>query len=137
LWVIGTTYALGDVRYSPATQRVYRRTVAGAGTTDPSADGTNWRVVDVDPVVVVVSATTQAAVAGSHYVLTNVAATTVTLPASPASGDTVWVTVANSLTTNVIARNGKTIMTLAEDLTIDNATATVELRYVNTDWKFV
>jgi hypothetical protein len=42
--------------------------------------------------VQVVSGTSQTAVAGAHYILTNVAATTVTLPASPASGDTVWVT---------------------------------------------
>ena len=42
LWVSGTTYALGDVVWSPATYYTYRRIVAGAGTTDPSADTTNW-----------------------------------------------------------------------------------------------
>jgi hypothetical protein len=42
IWVSGTTYALGDVRWSPATRLTYRRTVAGAGSTDPSADPTNW-----------------------------------------------------------------------------------------------
>ncbi|NRR28896.1 hypothetical protein HSX11_01740 [Oxalobacteraceae bacterium] len=41
-WVSGTTYAVGDVRYSPITQYSYRRKVAGAGTTDPSVDTTNW-----------------------------------------------------------------------------------------------
>jgi len=69
--------------------------------------------------------------------LTNVAATTVTLPASPASGDTVWITVTNGLTTNVIARNGQSIMGVAEDMTIDNANATVELRFVNSSWRCV
>jgi hypothetical protein len=88
-------------------------------------------------VVALVSATTQTAVAGAHYILTNVAATTVTLPASPVSGDTVWVTPTNGLTTNVIARNGQTIMGLAEDMTVDNANATVELRFVNSDWRLV
>lgn len=87
--------------------------------------------------VSVVAGTTQTAVAGSHYVLTNVAATTVTLPASPASGDTVWVTVANALYTNVIARNGQTIMGSATDMTIDSPTTTVRLRFVNSDWKLV
>jgi hypothetical protein len=87
--------------------------------------------------VSVVSTTSETAVASNHYVLTNVAATTVTLPASPASGDTVWVTVANSLTTNVIARNGETIMGVAEDMTIDNQNATVELRFVNSSWRLV
>jgi len=87
--------------------------------------------------VAVVSGTTQTAVAGSHYILTNVAATTVTLPASPASADTVWITVANSLATNVIARNGNTIMGLSEDMTINALYPTVALRYVNSTWRLV
>lgn len=88
--------------------------------------------------VTVVSGTTQTAVAGNHYVLTNVAASTVTLPASPASGDTVWVTWANTLTTNIIARNGNTIMGSASDMTLDTVTnGTVQLRYVNSSWRLV
>lgn len=42
LWVSGTTYSLGALVYSPVTGRTYRRKIAGAGTTDPSADATNW-----------------------------------------------------------------------------------------------
>ena len=41
-WVSGTTYAEGVVVWSPITYLSYRRKIAGAGTTDPSADGTNW-----------------------------------------------------------------------------------------------
>lgn len=41
-WISGTTYAIGDVTWSPATFFAYRRKTAGAGTTDPSADATNW-----------------------------------------------------------------------------------------------
>lgn len=41
-WVSGTTYAIGDARYSPIDSQTYRRITAGAGTTDPSADATNW-----------------------------------------------------------------------------------------------
>lgn len=79
----------------------------------------------------VVSGTSQAATTGNQYVLTNVAATTVTLPASPTAGDTVFVTVANSLTTNVVARNGSNIMSLAQDMTLDNQYAAVQLRYAD------
>lgn len=136
-WVSGTTYSVGAAVYSPVNRLIYRRLIAGAGTTDPSADGTNWIGIDTSLSVIVVTGTTQAAAAGSHYVLTNVSATTVTLPASPATGDQVWVTVANDLTTNVIAKNAKTIMKLAQDLTINVANVTVKLRYVNTDWKLV
>jgi hypothetical protein len=88
-------------------------------------------------VLAVVSQAAQTLVAGGHYVLTNVAATTVTLPAAPASGDTVWVTTANGLINNVIARNGKTIMQLTEDLILNITNQTTRLRYTNSDWKLV
>jgi hypothetical protein len=42
LWVSGTTYAIGFLVYSPIDKRAYRRLTAGSGTTDPSADATNW-----------------------------------------------------------------------------------------------
>lgn len=42
-WISGTTYALGDVAWSPIDFQAYRRKIAGAGTTDPSADTTNWQ----------------------------------------------------------------------------------------------
>lgn len=45
-WVSGTTYAIGDNRYSPITFLTYRRKTAGAGTTDPSADNTNWQLIN-------------------------------------------------------------------------------------------
>lgn len=46
LWVSGTTYvAVSDVRVSPADFRSYRRKTNGAGTTDPSADPTNWQLI--------------------------------------------------------------------------------------------
>jgi len=137
LWVSGTSYSIGNVCYSPANKRVYRRITAGAGTTDPANDPTNWKVIDTAPAVVIVSATSQTAVASMHYVLTNVAATTVTLPAAPASGDVVAVTVSNGLLTNVIGRNGKTIMGIAENMLIDNAYATIELRFLNNTWRLV
>jgi hypothetical protein len=41
-WVSGNSYTLGFVVWSPVTKQLYRRIVAGAGTTDPSADATNW-----------------------------------------------------------------------------------------------
>lgn len=45
IWVSGTTYAINDRRYSPITGLTYRRMTAGAGTTDPSLDTTNWAAV--------------------------------------------------------------------------------------------
>lgn len=44
-WVSGTTYAEGDAVWSPITYQTYRRKTDGAGTTDPSADTTNWEKI--------------------------------------------------------------------------------------------
>lgn len=71
VWVSGTTYAIGNNRYSPANGRVYRRLTAGAGTTDPSADFTNWAIVGLNAPAQLITAPAQTALAGSCYALTN------------------------------------------------------------------
>jgi hypothetical protein len=81
------------------------------------------------PAVTVTASTSITAAVNFHYVLTAATAATVTLPASPTISDTIYVTVANDLTTNVIARNGKNIQGLAEDLTLNSAYASAQLRY--------
>lgn len=43
LWVSGQTYEVGETVISSATFLEYVRRVAGAGTTDPSLDATNWK----------------------------------------------------------------------------------------------
>ena len=136
LWVSGTTYSIGDVRYSPATMRVYRRLTSGAGATDPSADGTNWKAVDTEPVPVNVTGTSQAAVAFSHYILKNAGLTTLTLPASPATGDVVRVTWKNGRADNVVARNGQLIGDEATDAPLDTGIrGTAEFRFVDNSWE--
>ena len=46
-WVSGTTYANGAVIWSPINGLGYRRiTASGSGTTDPSADSTNYKQVN-------------------------------------------------------------------------------------------
>lgn len=45
IWVSGTTYAVGNNRFSPLNFLTYRRKTAGAGTTDPSLDSTNWQLL--------------------------------------------------------------------------------------------
>jgi hypothetical protein len=50
-WVSGTTYALGVNVWSPINAQTYRRIIAGAGTTDPSADSTNWTKISESLVI--------------------------------------------------------------------------------------
>jgi hypothetical protein len=45
VWVTGTTYSIGNVRYSPIDFQNYRRKTNGAGATDPSNDPTNWTLI--------------------------------------------------------------------------------------------
>lgn len=85
------------------------------------------------PTLVIVSGTTQTAAAGNHYVITNVAATTITMPASTTAGAIIYITSGNGLATNVIAYSGAyKIMGLLENLTINTtAYTTMQLRYLN------
>ena len=103
-----------------------------------TSNGTTWTsatpvLASGTPTLVIVSATTQTAAAGNHYVLTNVAATTITMPATVTAGDLIFITSGNGLATNVVAYSGShKIMGLLENLTI-NTTAyiTLQLRYIN------
>ena len=83
------------------------------------------------PTVTVTASTAITAAANFHYILTATTAATVTLPASPTISDTIYVTVANSLTTNVVARNGKPIQSIAEDMTLNSIYASAQLRFTN------
>lgn len=67
--------------------------------------------------------------AGEMFIST-AATQTVTLPASPSAGDTVYVAV-QDFTDTVVARNSENIMSTAEDLTIDTANLTLTFTYIN------
>lgn len=111
---------------------------AGTKGMVPTNDGTSasWAALNKTPFTIV-SITTQAAVAGVPYLLTNVSATTVTLPASPSANDKVVVKPANGLATNIINPNGATIEGVVGNMTIDNAAAVVNLQYLNGSWRLV
>lgn len=140
IWVSGTTYAIGDVRYSPANQRIYRRKTAGAGTTDPSADSTNWGVVSTDPQWAI-KTTNYTAVAGDALLVnTTSGAITITLPATPAANDVVrFADYAGTWGTNkvTLGRNGSKIMGLSEDYDITTSNRNGTMTYIDSTqgWK--
>ena len=78
---------------------------------------------------VAVISTNTTAVTGTLYVFT--ASLTLTLPASPAAGDSVGVSNQSGTTTCVIARNGNNIMSAAEDMTVDVVDAGFTLFYAD------
>jgi hypothetical protein len=111
---------------------------SGDFLTTNGSGGLYWSEAAGLPPVTVMASTSISAVAGNHYVLTAATTATVTLPASPTISDTVYITVANSLTTNTVARNGKNIVGVAEDLVLNMPNAAVQLRFSdNTEgWVF-
>lgn len=114
----GTGYALATL-------------TAGSGMTITNNAGSITLAAGGLPAVIVTSSTAISAVAGNHYILTATSTATVTLPASPTISDTIYVTNAGSLTTNVIARNGKPIQGIAEDMTLNSLYASAQLRFTN------
>jgi hypothetical protein len=71
-----------------------------------------------------------------YIVLT--AGLTLTLPASPAINDIIWIAV-GGFTNTIINRNGSNIMNLAQNLTINIANSSLQLIYVNGTygWKII
>ena len=84
-WITGTTYAEGDVRWSPINSQSYRRKITGAGTTDPSADPTNWALLGLAGVGILSGDNTgdQTSVSGSSGSCTGNAATATRLAGTP------------------------------------------------------
>lgn len=120
-WVSGTSYADGDVVWSPITKLSYRRVGAGAGTTDPSADSANWFLTDRTPIgALIFVAGSMTAIASETCVMPSAGAYTVTLPASPSVGDWVgFIHPAIAVSGQKVGRNGKKIMDLSEDMDLD------------------
>ena len=70
---------------------------------------------------------------------TSAGAVTITLPLSPADGDKIAIVDLGYAATNAItmARNGETIMGVAEDMEITTDNISFELHYIIDDWRLV
>lgn len=106
-------------------------TTAAASTAFVTAAMAALSATSADLTTSIVTGTSQTGAAGVRYILTNVAATAVTTPASPTIGQRFGVVVANGLTTNTITYGSDKIMGLAEDMTLGVPHAAVELIYVD------
>ena len=84
------------------------------------------------PTLNIVTGTTVTAIAAQHYVMTNANLSIVTLPATPAVSDSLMITFTNGLMTNNIAPNGSNIAGTTDNVTINMANVTMQLRYIST-----
>ena len=129
-----TTFTNGQLLIGNSTGNTLTKSTLTAGTGISITNGSGTITITSllgQPIVNIVTGTSQIAAAGNQYYLTNVATTTVTLPSSPSAGDTVWVTVGNGLVDNVVARNGSPIQGLAQDLILNLPYASAQLRYMD------
>lgn len=128
MWVSGTTYSAGVAVWSPANGRIYRRKTIGAGTTDPSADPTNWWEISLPPTLPIVDVSTDTtASVGVVYNLT--ASLVLTAPATLTPGDWFGFTNTSGTVTGRIARNGHRLIGLLEDMDIDHPAASAIFVY--------
>ena len=132
---VSVSFAFADITGKPTT-------IAGYGITDAYTQTEANNLFDGLIVRQVVSGDVNPATASRWYLVdTGTAARSITLPASPTSGDEIIISDrdGNAATNNItVARNGKTIAGLAEDLTIDLNYARVRLRYDGTsDWELI
>lgn len=132
MWVSGS-YAAGVCVWSPADKQTYRKNTTGSTSTDPSADAANWtRLTYTGQILNQAAGTSVAGVYGNDYALNNVAASVVTLPATPSAGAApIGAIPCNSLTTNYFARNGSLIHGRAEDFYMSSPERTYYATYIN------
>lgn len=104
-WISGTAYTQGQCTWSPITFLTYRCKVNTSGTTDPSADNTNWMLLSAPTILPIIYVSTNTtAVSGNHYILT--ASCVLTFPASAAERDTIMITDISATGTCTVNPNG-------------------------------
>jgi len=124
----GNVKAYGQLSFPPLTG------TSGQLLTSNGDGNTNWET-DVYAVEIVTGPVTGEA--GKTYVITS--GTTLTLPASPTTGNFLSIINRSNTVTGTIARNGESIMGSATDLTIDNVNFRADFIYYggSEGWVFI
>ena len=123
--IAGTTLSLSEAPASGDTIEVITIDNIALEAAVTSVNGLTG-AVDLTPTVSVISTNTTA-VSNSVYVLD--ADVTLTLPSSPLVGDSVKISNLSGDVNCVVGSNGNNIMGVAQDLTLDTASASFELVY--------
>lgn len=143
-WSAWNSYQTSDPSFNAATATALQTARDFTiGATARSFDGTadvSWTLADlgVYPAYATVTSTSKTVIPGELCAVT-ASGLTVTLPATPAPGDTVGVSIVGAFLDTVVARNGENIMGLAENMTIDRGNVTVTYTYVDATrgWRMV
>ena len=132
---INNVIVIDDTKNFANVNGIFTSANSSYGTTGQvlTSDGANvyWAAASgggFSNVTVLSGTTSVTAVKSRLYVITSTPLT-LTLPASPASGDLVGVSNRSGNTDAIVARNSSNIMSLAEDLTVDSVDAGFTLVY--------
>ena len=114
-WVSGTTYAKNATAISQVNFQSYRRMIAGAGTTDPANDTTNWRIIangssNFTPVTV--SANSVNYILGDYFIKTTAASLTLSLDNVPPGGSS------RTIELRVTGTSGTITLSFAQGITV-------------------
>ena len=139
-WVSGTTYAVGYAVWSPIDFQSYRAKVITSGTVDPSAAPSVWEPIGGAGGLSYILKTANFTASKNEGILANTSggAFTVTLPATPTTGDEVVIADAGGAfgTNNCIAdRNGSTIEGDSANLNLNINGVSVQFVYSGTTWE--
>lgn len=130
LWVSDTTYALGALVRSPATGYLYRRLIAGAGTTDPSSDATNWRLMtSMGFPIVIVNAASHSVQPRTCALVTFSGQCTLVMPSVPDVQFECEIRIANGRWDNLMDGSGNALEGHADTLYLDSGDANGRWRY--------
>jgi len=133
-WVSGSNYTEGQCTWSPTTFLTYRAKTNVTGSVVDPALSTVWELLNGEMARETTTSLAFTALHNWHYVLTGAGDVNVTLP-TVTGYMRVRVTVANNRDTNMVLRNGSTIMSLAEDCRLDNKNLTATFEYLNNTWR--
>ncbi len=102
---------------------------SGQVLTSNANDAPTWQDAGGGITTSVISSSTTAV---KDYLYVFTANLTLTLPASPSSGDSLKISNLSGVATCVLQRNGSNIMAVSDNLTLDNQYASFELIYTDT-----
>ena len=134
--LLAGSIAADHVNFTPAG--TISSTTAQAAITEVATDAAAALVAAVAAMMTHPVSANTSLVSGYAYRIVGGSSITLTLPASPASGDTIRVTDGEIVSLSnrpTIARNGHTIMGSASDLTIDAVGADFLIWWSGTDWR--
>jgi hypothetical protein len=138
VWVSGSTYVPLFIVRSPVNGRLYSRITGGAGTLDPSADPTNWKVVSIEaPNKIENTTATITLLTGVRSLMKFNAQMVALLPASPAEGDWAYAKIRNGRSDNEVDPNGSTIEDLAGRHTLDNRWGSYSWQFLDNSWRYM